>query len=683
MTLATMLSRTSQGLNAPQVRVEVDVGAGLPAFSVVGLLETAVKESKDRVRAALVNCGYEFPAGRVTVNLAPADLPKEGGRFDLAIAIGILVAADHLPAGPFQATELYGELSLGGELHGFRGVLPTALQAARAGHAIILPQSNAAEAALARDGRIFFARHLLEVCRHARGIEALPIEANRVLPIGTRRVPDLAEVRGQPAARRALEIAAAGEHSLLLIGPPGAGKSMLAQRLPGILPPMSEDDALETAAVRSLSTRGFRIDEWRLRPFRCPHHTASGTALVGGGSHPRPGEISLAHNGVLFLDELPEFDRHVLEVLREPLESGHIVISRAARQAEFPARFQLVAAMNPCPCGHLGDARGRCRCAPERIESYRGRVSGPLLDRIDLHVEVGRVDPLRARGRGGGRTIGRGGATRGGRPRPSARTTGQGERETRQHRGGRALRRGRAGARHAGTSDEATRPVGPRIPPRAARRTHHRRSRRLRRNAYRAPGRSHLAAQSRQAYDAVARRFHFVLIAAVYRADAGAPAAQPCRPWSLHRAGRRQGRRAAMNAITGTKCRFGMVVGVVSGLVHVQAVVGRTEWEASVSATGAARYAVSRTSPPGSNGLARSLAIVYDSRRGNGLLGAGFQWVGVSIIECCRRSMVRDGFDGAVSFNAVPTGERAAPCSAALRSRARNPSIRPASGCGR
>ena len=398
MTLATMLSRTSQGLNAPQVRVEVDVGAGLPAFSVVGLLETAVKESKDRVRAALVNCGYEFPAGRVTVNLAPADLPKEGGRFDLAIAIGILVAADHLPAGPFQATELYGELSLGGELHGFRGVLPTALQAARAGHAIILPQSNAAEAALARDGRIFFARHLLEVCRHARGIEALPIEANRVLPIGTRRVPDLAEVRGQPAARRALEIAAAGEHSLLLIGPPGAGKSMLAQRLPGILPPMSEDDALETAAVRSLSTRGFRIDEWRLRPFRCPHHTASGTALVGGGSHPRPGEISLAHNGVLFLDELPEFDRHVLEVLREPLESGHIVISRAARQAEFPARFQLVAAMNPCPCGHLGDARGRCRCAPERIESYRGRVSGPLLDRIDLHVEVGRVDPLELAG---------------------------------------------------------------------------------------------------------------------------------------------------------------------------------------------------------------------------------------------------------------------------------------------
>jgi magnesium chelatase family protein len=391
MTLATILSRSSQGLEAPLVRVEVDVGAGLPSFSIVGLLETAVKESKDRVRAALANCGFEMPAGRITVNLAPADLPKEGGRFDLAIAIGILVAAELLPPGPFDRTELYGELSLGGEMHGVRGALPTALQASRAGHAIIVPAVNAQEAALAKNGRIFAAGHLLEVRHHARGIRALPRREYAPPPANARLVPDLSDVRGQLRARRALEIAAAGGHSLLLVGPPGAGKSMLAQRLPGILPPMSEEEALETAAVRSLSSRGFRAEEWRLRPFRAPHHTASAAALVGGGGHPRPGEISLAHNGVLFLDELPEFDRHVLEVLREPLESGTIVISRAARQAEYPARFQLVAAMNPCPCGHLGDARGRCRCPPERVDSYRSRVSGPLLDRIDLQVEVARV----------------------------------------------------------------------------------------------------------------------------------------------------------------------------------------------------------------------------------------------------------------------------------------------------
>jgi len=398
MPLATILSRTQQGLDAPLVRVEVDSGNGLPTFSIVGLAAAVVRESKDRVRAALANCGFEFPSGRITVNLAPADLPKEGGRFDLPIAMGILVAANQLPQERFAGIELYGELSLGGDVQGIRGALPTALQATRDAHALILPSRNAGEAALVRGGRIFQASHLLEVVGHARGVRPLPTVTESRVAAGDSPLADLADVRGQSRARRALEIAAAGGHSLLMTGPPGAGKSMLAQRLPGLLPLMSEQEALEVAAVRSLTSRGFRCEDWRRRPYRSPHHTVSAIALVGGGANPRPGEISLAHHGVLFLDELPEFDRTALEVLREPLETGHIVISRNARQAEFPARFQLVAAMNPCPCGHLGDRSTPCKCPQERIEAYRQRISGPLLDRIDLHVSVPRLPAAELRG---------------------------------------------------------------------------------------------------------------------------------------------------------------------------------------------------------------------------------------------------------------------------------------------
>lgn len=391
MPLAVVYSRACVGIDAPLVTVEVHLANGLPSMSIVGLPETAVRESKDRVRGALLNSGFEFPPRRITINLAPADLPKDGGRFDLPIALGILAASGQLQSENLSRYEFVGELALTGAVRGVRGVLPMALQTRRNGRTLICPRDNAAEAGHGGADAGFSTDHLLELAAHLRDGQPLaPLPAPHT-DSGTADLPDLADVLGQEHAKRALEIAAAGEHSLLMLGPPGTGKSMLAARLPGILPPMTAQEALEVAAIRSISDTNADMAQWRRRPFRAPHHTASGVALVGGGSQPRPGEISLAHNGVLFLDELPEFDRRVLEVLREPLESGRVVISRAARQAEFPARFQLIAAMNPCPCGYLGDPAGQCRCTSEQIGRYRQRLSGPLLDRIDMQLEVPRL----------------------------------------------------------------------------------------------------------------------------------------------------------------------------------------------------------------------------------------------------------------------------------------------------
>jgi magnesium chelatase family protein len=387
MSLAIVHTRALDGMDAPPVSVEVHLANGLPAFSLVGLPDTEVREARDRVRAALQTSGFDFPARRITVNLAPADLPKEGGRFDLPIALGILAASDQLKAAALGGCEFAGELSLTGQLRPIRGALAMALQTRDAGHTLILPLASAAEAAQVRGAPLFGADSLLAVVAHLNGQTPLTAPA----PAAPRRdapdAPDLADVKGQLEARRALEVAAAGGHSLLLAGPPGTGKSMLAHRLPGILPPMSEAEALAAAAVHSLAGR-FDPSDWGRRVCRSPHHSASVAAVIGGGSVPAPGEISLAHHGVLFLDELPEFDRRVLEALREPLETGHVDVSRARRRARFPARFQLVAAMNPCPCGHLGDPRGRCRCTPDQVARYRGKLSGPLMDRIDLVLEV-------------------------------------------------------------------------------------------------------------------------------------------------------------------------------------------------------------------------------------------------------------------------------------------------------
>jgi len=392
MQLATLYTRALNGIDAAQVTVEVHLSNGLPAFSIVGLPEAAVRESKDRVRAAIINSNFEFPARKITVNLAPADLPKDGGRYDLPIALGILAASGQIDKTMLAKYEFHGELALSGLLREVNGSLPVALAAQKNNKQLIMPIKSAAQAALIESAEIFAADNLLSVCQHLQGLENLPFaEASKELE-NTTHTPDMSDVRGQHHTRRALEIAAAGRHNMLMIGPPGTGKSMLASRLPGILPPMSTQQALESAAIKSISHQGFDIQQWKKRPFRSPHHTASGVALVGGGSKPSPGEISLAHQGILFLDELTEFDRHTLDVLREPMETGTITISRAARQADFPARFQLIAAMNPCPQGYTCDGKNLCRCTPQQQLKHRNRISAPFLDRIDIYIEVPRID---------------------------------------------------------------------------------------------------------------------------------------------------------------------------------------------------------------------------------------------------------------------------------------------------
>lgn len=393
MSLGVVYSRGNVGIEAPLVSVEAHLSKGLPQFTIVGLPETVVKESKDRVRSAILQSGFKFPRRRITVNLAPADLPKEGGRFDLPIAISILIASKQLLCQDIECYELAGELALGGELRAIKGVLPFALGTQRDAKLLIIPQNNHEEAAWVRPLNIYPMPDLLSVCAQLSGRQDYLAPAPPIRQLENISVHCLSEVCGQYHAKNALEIAAAGGHSLLMMGPPGTGKTMLANRLSGILPDLTQIEALEVASIYSISRQGFSRFSLGKRPFRRPHHTASAVALIGGGRHPLPGEISLAHQGILFLDELPEFSRHVLEVLREPLESGTVHLSRAAGQANYPANCQLIAAMNPCPCGYLSDPKQPCSCSPEQVQRYRNKISGPLLDRIDMHIEVPSIPP--------------------------------------------------------------------------------------------------------------------------------------------------------------------------------------------------------------------------------------------------------------------------------------------------